>query len=218
VNFVEFVNQVQDELWRRPVRLRDVRAAAARIEEVGLRDRFERTVLGAVVRTVNKYYPLPELIALYHREIAVYYEHIRRGDFDDSNEKNVISEQIYGLCCWWLKPYRYPYGDVRLLRPLIGEVLIASAEWSRSPYPDQSAALGQWYEELAPDGALYPSEEHLDYVRRFEAFAEDIVWDSRGREHLTIVNFPAPPNPVPPEVWWCTQHVLPADHPPKRLK
>ncbi|MCP4204593.1 MAG: hypothetical protein GY769_22015 [bacterium] len=98
--------------------------------------------------------------------------------------------------------------SAEVLRPIIGEVLIASAEWTRSPYPEMSASLEQWYEELAPGGKLYPTDEHLDYVQRFEAFAEDIIWDGRGRDYITIGNFPARPNALPPTRWWCTQHAL----------
>ena len=37
---------------------------------------------------------------------------------------------------------------------------------------------------------------------------ERIVWDSRGQEYLTIVNFPAPPKLVPLTYRWSTQHIL----------
>ena len=212
MNFVQFVHQVRDSLWQHPVRLCDIRRKAEVIEQAGA-DRFKRFVLGEVTSTVNLYYPLPELIEHYRRQQEVYREHVRNGDIDDSTEGHVLVGDIFGLCDWWLPRdgVRYAYGDVRLLRPLIGEVLIAVADRPRMPYPEKAAQLGEWYEELAPGGSLYPSEEHLDYVRRFEAFAEDIVWDSQGRDYITIVNFPAPPNPPPPTEWWCTQHLLPAE-------
>jgi len=103
---------------------------------------------------------------------------------------------------------RHPYGDVRLLRPILGEVLITSAEWRRSPYPDQSAWLGEWYDELAPGGSLYPSDEHLEYVEHFERHAEEILWDSRDQEYITIRNIPEPPKPQPLIHWSSTQHVV----------
>ena len=209
MNLAQFCTRVHRSLRaRRRLQLRDVRAEAARIVEFGTANGYlKRSVLGSATSIVNKYYPLPELIENYRHQQEVHREHIRNGDFDDSHEPQVLLEGILGLCSWWLKPHlRYPYGDVRLLRPLIGEVLIASTEWPRSPYPDMSARLGRWYEELAPGGPLYPSDEHLDYVRRFEAFAERIVWSNCGRDYLTIINFPAPANALPPTRWWCTQH------------
>ena len=157
----------------------------------------------------KNYYPLPEWIALYHRKMAIYHEHIRKGDFDDTNYRNVRIGAVFQLCeCWMHRYHRYPYGDVRQLRPFIADVLEEATEWPSVPYPDWTGALRQWYEDLAPGGMLYPDPEHLAYVERFEAFAEDIIWDSRGQEYITIVNFPAPPKIWHPKGWWCTQHVL----------
>ena len=208
-DFIQFADDTCASLFQQPFGLCDMRARMAQVEEFGRGIVLERSIIGHVAGIVNRYYPLPELITFYRRRQDNYYEHVRRGDFDLTNEKRVLISDIYGVCSWWLKPeLRYPYGDVRLLRPLIGEVLIRAAEWERSPYPEYTAKLGEWYEALAPGGALYPSDEHLAYVARFEEHAEDIIWDNRGREYITIVNFPAPPNALPPTEWWCTQHVL----------
>ena len=208
-DILDYANEVRQSLFEEPIRLRDIRSRMSQLEDFAGSSVLKRSIVGEVSGIVKYYYPLPEWIALYRRKQQIYWDHVEAGDFDDSNYKNVLILGAYSLCTWWLKPdSRHPYGDVRLLRPILGEVLIESAEWPRSPYPEESAALGEWYEELAPGGALYPSDEHLEYVERFEAFAEDIVWDSRGRDFITIINFPAPPNPQPLTQWWSTQHIL----------
>lgn len=207
---IQYVNRIRKDLRQRPVRLRDIRAKAEEIEEYAQGVLFLRSTLSEVGGTVIIYYPLLECIAFHRREEEVYRWHVERGDLDGSHDRAVLIGGIHGLCSWWLEPeLRYYYGDPRLLRPLIGEVLVAAADWSRSPYPEMHAELGEWYEALAPGGSLYPSDEHLEYVRRFEAFAEDIVWDSRGQEHITIVNFPAPPGAGPPTKRWSPQHRVP---------
>ena len=206
---LSFKRQILGELSGHPVRLRDVRQKVRAFEEFAGDTWIRRTTFGLVVSLLNDYITLPERLELQEQENEIYWEHVRRGDFDDSNYHHVRTSAVYELCVWWLtRNCRYPYGDVRVLRPIIGEYLIEAAEWARNPYPDQAAKLGQWYEELAPDGPLYPTDEHLAYVERFEAAAEDIVWDCRGQDYLTIVNFPAPPRTWPPDQWWCTQHVL----------
>lgn len=208
MDVIENTSRICRELEERPIRLRDVRAKATEVEEFARRVLFLRSVLSEVSRVVTIYYPLPESIAFYRRRQEVYRWHVERGDLDGSHDRNVLIGSIHGLCSWWLNPaLRYHYGDPRLLRPLIGEVLVQAAEWPRSPYPDMHAQLGEWYEALAPDGALYPDDAHLEYVRRFEDFAEEIIWDSRGQERLTIVNFPAPPGAGPPSDDWSTQHL-----------
>ena len=82
-----------------------------------------------------------------------------------------------------------------------------TAGWDSVPYPDYIQELEQWHRDLAPGGDLCPSAEHLAYVDRFEAFAEDILWDSRGQDYITIRNFPAPPKTWPNERWWSTRHL-----------
>ena len=207
-DIIQYVNRIRDELFRQPVQLEYIRAKAAQIEDFARDVLLLRSALSEVASTVNKYYPLPEYIAFYRRRQDVYRWHVERGDLDGSHDRAVLIGGIHNLCSWWLDPeLRYHYGDARLLRPLIGEVLIAAADWPRSPYPDMHAELGEWYAALAPGGALYPDDAHLDYVHRFEAFAEELVWDSRGSEFLTIVNFPAPPNAVPTTERWATRHV-----------
>ncbi|MEM9489409.1 MAG: hypothetical protein AAGC55_09705 [Myxococcota bacterium] len=210
---LELVGRIEAGLRERPVRLCEVRSEAARVMAHAEGVVFKRSIFGEVVAMMNPYCPLPERIELYRQTRAVYQEHVENGELDLSSYKNSRILDLYYLCTWWLEvKNRYPYGDVRLLRPLLGEVLIEAAEWPRSPYPEYSGLLGQWYEDLAPGGALYPSDEHLDYVRRFESFAEQIIWDSRGRDRLTIVNFPAPPNwppkdlEMPEDEWWWTEH------------
>lgn len=213
-DFIEFAYDVEASLLEQPIRLRDIRAKMAEVEAFGRGVVLERTSAGQIAELVTYYYPLTELIAYHQKEKEIYYEHARRGDFDLSNEKGVLVSGVYGLACWWLKrQYRYLYGDVRLLRPIIGDVLIQAAGWEKNPEPDYTATLGEWYEALAPGGALYPSDEHIEYAARFEAFAEELIWDSRGREYITIVNFPAPKNAPPPMYWFCTQHEL---EPPAR--
>ena len=208
MDVIRNTGRICEELGQRPVRLRDIRAKAQEVEEFARGVLFLRSVLSEVSRVVTSYYPLPESIAFHHREQEVYRWHVERGDLDGSHDRNVLVGSIHGLCSWWLDPaLRYYYGDPRLLRPLIGDVLIQAAEWPRSPYPDMHAQLGAWYEALAPGGALYPDDTHLDYVRRFEAFAEDIIWDSRGQEYMTIVNFPAPPGAGPPSDDSSFQHI-----------
>ena len=209
---LDFAEDAEDHLLDNPVRLRDIRSIMARVEAFAEGVILKRSILGQIATTVGRYYPLPEFIQQFRRRQAVYHEHVRLGDFDDRYDHHVLISGTYGVCWRWMdRRYRYPYGDVRLLRPIIEEVLDAAREWDEIPHPEDFARLERWYQELAPGGALYPSEAHLEYVRRFEAFAEDIIWDSRGREYLTIVNFPAPANALPPTEWWCTQHVLEDD-------
>ena len=210
MDVIQYVSQIRKDLQERPVRLRDIRLAVQKIEEYA-RDAviFLRSALGEVSGTVSAYYPLPEYIAFHRREEAVYRWHVERGDLDGSHDRAVLVGGVHGLCSWWVdRELRYYYGDPRLLRPLIREVLETAADWPENPYPDMHAALCEWHEALAPGGSLYPSDTHLDYVRRFEDFAEDIVWDDRGQERLTIVNFPAPPEAGEPTDRWATQHLV----------
>ncbi len=199
-------NDLHDRLADEPMRLRDIRARAASLAAFAANTWPRRAIYGEIARIVQYYYPLPEMIALYRQDQDIYREHLENGELSETNPRHVLIADAHGLCWIWMDP-RYPYGDVRLLRPIIGEVLIASADWERNPCPEEAAALGTWYEQLAPGGELYPTDEHLDYVRRFEAFAEDIVWNGKDQEFITISNFPAPPNAVPADKWWHVQHI-----------
>lgn len=204
-----FIDQQEEELLEEPVQLNDIRARMTAIEAFAGNDLLKRSVVGRIAGRARHYYPLPEWIALHHREMDIYHEHVRKGDFDSSNYRNVRVGAIFELCeCWMTRNHRYPYGDVRLLRPFIEALFEEAASWPSVPYPMYTEPLQRWYQELAPGGALYPSDEHLAYVERFEAFAEDIIWDSREQAYITIANFPAPPKVWPPDRWWCTQHVL----------
>ena len=139
----------------------------------------------------------------------IYHEHVRKGDFDSSSYRNVRVSGVFSLCeCWMHRYSRYPYGDPRRLRPFIDELFVEAADWQFVPaYLEMVLELEQWHGALAPGGELYPSDEHLAYVDRFEAFAENIVWDSRGQECITIRNFPAPPKAWPSDHRWRTQHL-----------
>jgi hypothetical protein len=210
---LDFANEAEAHILDTPVRLRDIRRIMARIEAFAEGVILKRSTLGMIAEIADSYYTLPEMIAFFRRQQETYREYIRNGDLDDRHDRHVLISGVYGACWRWMERRdRYPYGDVRLLRPLIGDVLTAAETWDEKldeePYPERLAELARWHEELAPGGALYPSDEHLAYVKRFEAFAEEIVWDSRDHEYITIVNFPAPSNVPPPHRWWCTQHVL----------
>ena len=205
----EFIDEQHYSLLEEPVRLVDIRARMAAIEEFAGDDLLKRSLVGDIARIARPYYPLPECIALYHRQVDIYHEHIRQGDFDDRYSRHVRVSSVYALCeRWMMRQYRYPYGDVRRLRPFMQDVLEEAAGWPLRPHPEYLDSLQRWYDELAPGGPLYPSADHLAYVERFEAFAEEIVWDSRDRDYITISNFPAPPKVWPPTHWSCTQHVL----------
>jgi len=206
---MDFITEARYSLFEGRLRLCDIRAKVAGIEEYASSAMLKRSIVGEILRLVQHYYSLPELIGLYHRQKSIFCDHVTSAELDESMSKNVLILDAYYLAGRWLMPgSRYPYADVRLLRPIIADVLVTASTWQRTPYPEQHGALGEWYEELAPGGSLYPSCEHLDYVQRFEAFAENIIWDSRDQDYITIRNFPAPPNPQPLTHWWCTQHIL----------
>ena len=67
-DFVQFVNQIRRSLRQEPVRLRDIRRKADEIEAFAGTRVMMRTALGEIAATVDHYYPLPELIALYRRQ------------------------------------------------------------------------------------------------------------------------------------------------------
>ena len=219
---LDFIAEQRDSLADGPVRLQDIRDRMAAIEAFAGDTMLQRSLVGTIAGIVRHYYPLVQCIALYHREMSIYHEHIHRGDFDDTNYRKVRISSVYGLCVPWLtRNHRYAYGDVRLLRPYITELLTEAAGWSSLPVPSELEpretrhewliesyqTLQTWHEQLAPGGALYPSEAHLAYVQGFEAFAEQLVWDGRNQEGITITNFPAPPEVCPADSWWCTRHL-----------
>lgn len=209
---VQFANEQAFSLFDGPIRLADIRRKMVDLEEFAAGDLFRRSLVGQISGIVMDYVPLSEWIARYHLERDVYHEHIRNGDLDGRHTRHVRVSSVFVLCESWMHRYhRYPYGDVRQLRPFIADLLAEVETWDDEPHPDYLTELRSWHTALAPGGELYPSDAHIAYAARFEACAEDIIWDNRDQEHITIRNFPAPPRTWPDEPhdrWWCTRHVL----------